>query len=118
MRLALLFEQERATLRFDPEGIRVGLFGTFFISDEYGPDVFEFGRFGHLFRRLDVPDKFHISSPNADPNLELLGNTSGRQANRGMEGLAISPNDRFCSVCKALCFRTTGLTQVQRIAWI
>ena len=34
---------DRNTLRFDPEGIRVGLFGTLFISDEYGPDVFEFG---------------------------------------------------------------------------
>ncbi|MCM3871490.1 MAG: esterase-like activity of phytase family protein [Pyrinomonadaceae bacterium] len=85
----------RATLRFDPEGIRVGLFGTLLISDEYGPDLFEFGPFGHLLRRVNVPDKFHISNPNADPNLELLGNTSGRQANRGMEGLAISPNDRF-----------------------
>ena len=30
--------------------------------------------------------------PNANPNLELSGNTSGRQANRGMEGLAISPD--------------------------
>src|SRR5262249_30490505 len=86
---------ERGTLRFDPEGIRVGLFGTFFISDEYGPYLFEFGAQGNLVRRLDVPDKFLIANPNADPDMELLGNVSGRQANRGMEGLAISPNDRF-----------------------
>ncbi len=87
--------KERATLRFDPEGIRVGLFGTFFISDEYGPDILEFSLFGHLLRRLNVPSKYEISNPSADPNNELLFNTSGRQANRGMEGLAISPNDRF-----------------------
>jgi hypothetical protein len=87
--------KERATLRFDPEGIRVGLFGTFFVSDEYGPNIFEFGLNGNLFRRLDVPSKFSITAPNADPNIELLSNASGRQANRGMEGLAISPNDRF-----------------------
>jgi hypothetical protein len=86
---------ERNTLRFDPEGIRVGLFGTFFVSDEYGPYLFEFGPQGNLLRRLNVPDEFLIANPDADPNMELLGNSSGRQANRGMEGLAISPNDRF-----------------------
>lgn len=87
--------KERASLRFDPEGIRVGLLGTFFISDEYGPDIFEFGLNGRLLRRLNVPAKYKIDAPSADPNIELLGNTSGRQANRGMEGLAISPNNRF-----------------------
>jgi hypothetical protein len=78
--------------RLDPEGIRVGPNGTFYISDEYGPYVFEFNRQGHLIRRLDVPPKFFISNPSSDPNTELLGNTAGRQANRGMEGLAISPD--------------------------
>ena len=43
---------------------------------------------------LAVPSKFLIANPSADPNTELLGNTSGRQANRGMEGLAISPDGR------------------------
>jgi hypothetical protein len=86
---------ERGALRFDPEGIRLGLLGTFFISDEYGPDIFEFTVFGRLLRRIKVPSKFKISNPSDDPNAELLSNASGRQANRGMEGLAISPNDRF-----------------------
>ena len=84
-----------ATLRLDPEGIRVSPSGTFFISDEYGPYVFEFDRQGHLLRRLAVPTKFFIANPSAVANNELLGNTSGRQANRGMEGLAISPDGRF-----------------------
>ena len=81
-----------ATLRLDPEGIRVSPRGTFYLSDEYGPYVFEFNREGHLMRRLPVPNKFFIANPNADPNVELLGNAVGRQANRGMEGLAISPD--------------------------
>lgn len=81
-----------ATLRLDPEGICVGPKGTFFVSDEYGPYIFEFDHQGHLLRRIAVPSKFLIANPSADPNLELLGNTSGRQANRGMEGLAISPD--------------------------
>jgi Esterase-like activity of phytase len=81
-----------STLRLDPEGIRVGPTGTFFISDEYGPYVFEFNRQGHLLRRFALPSRFKIAHPNSDPNAELLNNTSGRQANRGMEGLAISPD--------------------------
>lgn len=79
-------------MRLDPEGIRVGSDGDFYISDEYGPYVFEFDRQGHLLRRIAVPPKFLIATPSSDPNSELLNNTSGRQANRGMEGLAISPD--------------------------
>jgi hypothetical protein len=85
-------DDELATLRFDPEGIRVGNDGTFYISDEYGPYVFQFNRQGHLLRRVEVPSKFFIANPSSNPNDELLDNTSGRQANRGMEGLAISPD--------------------------
>ncbi len=80
-----------ATLRLDPEGIRVGPNGNFYISDEYGPYLLEFNRQGQLVRRIDVPAPYLIANPSADPNVELLGNTSGRQANRGMEGLAITP---------------------------
>jgi hypothetical protein len=104
-------DNERGTLRFDPEGIRVGFFGSFFISDEYGPNVFEFDRFGRMLRRLDVPSKFKIASPSDDPNAELLNNTSGRQGNRGMEGLAISPNDRFLfGIMQNALLQDNGLT--------
>src|SRR5262245_30984379 len=92
---AFNLNNERGALRFDPEGIRVGFLGTLFISDEYGPNIFEFDLFGRLLRRLNVPSKFKIDNPSDNPSDELLLNTSGRQANRGMEGLAISPNDRF-----------------------
>ena len=83
-----------ATLRLDPEGIRITPQGTFYVSDEYGPYLFEFNRQGHLQRRIALPAKFFISNPSSDPNTELTGNTAGRQANRGMEGLAISPDGR------------------------
>ena len=78
--------------RFDPEGIRVSSQGTLYVSDEYGPYLFEFNRQGHLLRRIEVPVKFFIANPSADPNSELLDNDAGRQGNRGMEGLAISPD--------------------------
>jgi hypothetical protein len=82
-----------ASLRFDPEGVRVGRTGTIFISDEYGPFVYEFDAFGNRRRSLTIPPKFLITPPgvpNADPAVELT-NPSGRQPNRGMEGLAINP---------------------------
>ena len=91
---AFVVNDELATLRLDPEGIRVSPHGTFYISDEYGPYLFEFNRQGHLLRRIEVPSKFLISNPSSDPNTELLGNSAGRQGNRGMEGLAISPDGR------------------------
>jgi len=89
------------SLRLDPEGVRVGPDGTFFISDEYGPYVLEFDRDGVLRRRISVPAKFLIANPSGDVDsagnsLELypIYNTSGRQANRGMEGLAITPDGK------------------------
>ncbi|MDD5438623.1 MAG: esterase-like activity of phytase family protein [Candidatus Omnitrophica bacterium] len=82
--------------RLDPEGARVGRNGALFIADEYGPSIYEFDpKTGRLIRTLDVPEKFLISHPAADAGKELPPfNTSGRQANRSMEGLAISPDGR------------------------
>ena len=92
---------EQHTLRFDPEGVRASSDGNFFVSDEYGPYIYKFDRQGHLIQRIPVPAEFLIANPTdgvdeAGNSLELYPdhNTSGRQANRGMEGLAITPDGR------------------------
>src|SRR5262249_23377975 len=78
-----------ASLRLDPEGVRVGPNGGFFTSDEYGPFLYQWNGAGDRLRALALPPKFLIAHPNADGVQELPpGNTSGRQSNRGMEGLA------------------------------
>lgn len=78
-------------LRFDPEGVRLDGQGGYFVSDEYGPFVYRFSAEGTRTATLSIPSKFTLLQPNADPALELTGSV-GRQANRGMEGLAITPD--------------------------
>jgi hypothetical protein len=82
-----------ASLRFDPEGIRFTKKGTFFVSDEYGPFLYEFDASGQRLRALTIPSKFLITHPSNTADGELPpNNATGRQPNRGMEGLAITPD--------------------------
>ena len=82
--------------RLDPESIRVSNDGhRVFISDEYGPYVYEFDRLlGVRLRAFKLPD--NLFAPNLSPvgDDEISGNTVGRTANKGMEGLAITPDGK------------------------
>ena len=79
--------------RLDPEGVRVGPKGEILISDEYGPFLYEFDANGKRTRNYPVPAKFLPTKISAKPEEELPPkNFVGRQPNRGMEGLAISPD--------------------------
>jgi hypothetical protein len=92
--LKYLFDAENGPggLRFDPEGVRVSPRGTLYVSEEYGPTLGEFSADGKRLRTLRLPDKLLIANPDVE-NAELPPrNRSGRQANRSMEGLAISPD--------------------------
>jgi hypothetical protein len=81
------------TLRLDVEGVRVARNGNIYVADEYGPVVFEFDGNGKKLRRLKVPEKFTIVKPGKIPADELPPKIKGgRQPNRGMECLAISPD--------------------------
>jgi hypothetical protein len=91
--LASAFGQGAKTgLRLDPEGVRVARNGNLFVSDEYGPFVIEFDRQGKQVRLLHVPEKFQVAEEGATAENERKNNKTGRQPNRGMEGLAISPD--------------------------
>ena len=85
-----------ADARFDTEGIRVSNnLHRVYISDEYGPYVYEFDRLsGSRVRAYTLPRKFAISNLSSVGALEISGNTSGRVTNKGMEGLAITPDGR------------------------
>ena len=82
--------------RLDPESIRLSNDGlSVFISDEYGPYVYQFLRCsGVRLRTFTLPEKFNVTKLSPVGQTEIDGNTIGRTANKGMEGLAITPDGR------------------------
>ncbi len=94
-----------ANARLDPEAVRVSADGkSVFISDEYGPYVYQFDRAtGVRTGILTVPTSGagNLAITNLSPNgtsgagNEGAINTSGRVANKGMEGLAITPDGKY-----------------------
>jgi hypothetical protein len=82
--------------RFDSESVRVSPDGArVYISDEYGPCVYEFDRkTGRRLRAFTLPAGFAVAHASAHGKEEIEENTSGRVANKGMEGLAITPDGK------------------------
>jgi Esterase-like activity of phytase len=82
--------------RLDTEGMRVSNdLRSVFISDEYGPYVYQFDRLtGLRVRSFQLPASFFVTNLSPVGNNEISGNTIGRTANKGMEGLAITPDGR------------------------
>jgi hypothetical protein len=82
--------------RLDSEGIRVSNDGErVYISDEYGPYVYEFDRAsGRRLRSFKLPANLAATKLSAQGAVEISSNTVGRVANKGMEGLAITPDGR------------------------
>ena len=83
--------------RLDPEGVRVSNDGkSVFISDEYGPYVSQFDRAtGQRIKTFALPGNLAVA--NQGPTTASEGspiNTTGRVANKGMEGLAITPDGK------------------------
>lgn len=83
--------------RLDPESIRVANDGqSFFISDEYGPHVYQFDqRTGRRLRSFALPANLTATNLSPQGSAEIVGNTVGRIANKGMEGLALTPDGKM-----------------------
>jgi Esterase-like activity of phytase len=84
--------------RLDPEGLRVSRNGKrVYLSDEYGAYVYEFDRdSGKRTRAFAMPSAtFAADTLSSMGSAEISGNTKGRVANKGMEGLAITPDGQY-----------------------
>ena len=88
-------------LSFDPEGIAVSPDGRVFVSDEYGPSVYEFKLVevsdeiteARFVRALEIPANLIPKEGAALNYVDGRGIlTSGRQDNRGFEGITITPD--------------------------
>jgi T5SS/PEP-CTERM-associated repeat protein len=80
--------------RFDPEAVRVSPDGRYvYLSDEYGPYVYQFDReTGMRTKTFSLATNLSVTNQSSQASIEIASNTIGRVANKGMEGLAISPD--------------------------
>ena len=81
-------------LSLDPEGLVRMKDGSYFVSDEYGPNVYKFNAAGTLVTTLALPPAL-VPKVNGTTTFDQDQNgnlTSGRRSNRGMEGLSVSPD--------------------------
>ena len=78
----------------DPEGFAVARNGNYYVADEYGPSVLEFTPAGALVRTFTAPA--NLLPRRADDALDFVAGrplvTTGRQDNRGYEGVTVSPD--------------------------
>ncbi|KAK5171822.1 uncharacterized protein LTR77_003458 [Saxophila tyrrhenica] len=92
----------RVTL--DPEGLFLGADGSFRVSDEYGPYIYQFDSKGKMINAIQPPnailprrhkkvsfsaDSPPIYNPDLEPSPEE--NPTGRNNNQGFEGLTTNP---------------------------
>jgi hypothetical protein len=88
---------DAANGRLDPEGIRLAGDGkSVYVSDEYGPYLYQFDRAtGTRLKAFALPEKFAATKLSAQgDSIEISDNVRGRVANKGMEGLAITPDGK------------------------
>jgi len=82
--------------RLDPEGARVSPNGAYlYVSDEYGPYVYKFdAKTGQRLQSYTLPGSLLVNTQSPVGTTESSSNSSGRVANKGMEGLAITPDGK------------------------
>ena len=83
----------------DPEAIVRLSDGSFWIAEEFGPSLLQVGADGTILKRL-VPNGTAADFRDADYDVQasLPGIMRQRANNRGFEGLALSPDERFLFV--------------------
>ena len=83
----------------DPEAISLGYDETLYLTDEYGPFLYQFTRDGKMIRRITLPERFQPRGRDGsivqDESTEIA---SGREENRGPEGMCILPDGKHAAL--------------------
>src|SRR5438874_2577700 len=82
----------------DPEAIAIAPDGTLYISDEYGPMLYQFDREGRMIRFIAPPTNY--LPRNSDGKIDFGSEkiVSGRVHNHGFEGLALSSDGKLATL--------------------
>jgi hypothetical protein len=99
-------QADNGKLVIDAEGLAFLPDGSFFVSDEYGPDIFRFDATGRLLSATLPPEallpvrkgahNYSADAPGPGASKPDPENPeSGRQNNQGLEGLSITPDGKF-----------------------
>lgn len=103
-------------ISLDAEGLVRKLDGSFYVSDEYGANVYYFNAAGRLQGVLGIPaalqprtdgqPKFNSVNPPTD---------SGRRNNQGLEAIALTPDGRgLVTILQSATVQDSGANQQQR----
>lgn len=91
-------EMEDGRTSIDPEAIALAEDGTIYLSDEYGPCIYQFGRDGKMIRCIAFPDMFTPVTKKGEKDFAADAKlVSGRNINQGGEGMSISPDGKTIS---------------------
>ena len=91
----------------DPEAIAIAPDGTLYVTDEYGPYLYQFRRDGRMIRRIEMPEDLQPRDKRGRLNFRNDAKlASGRNINQGPEGMCLLPGGRTA----ALIFQS-GLVQ-------
>lgn len=83
----------------DPEAIALAPDKTLYITDEYGPYLYQFHADGRMIRRLALPEQF--APKTSDGSLDFSAEArlaSGRNINQGPEGMCLLPGGRTAAL--------------------
>lgn len=79
----------------DPEALALAGDGRLFVTDEYGPFLYEFRSDGIMVRRIALPDEFSPREASGKRNFaDSAALVSGRAINQGPEGMCLLPGER------------------------
>jgi outer membrane autotransporter protein len=102
-------------ISLDAEGLARRLDGSFYVSDEYGPNIYYFNASGRLQGVLGIPDAFRPVTNGQVNFSSVTPPDTGRRNNQGFEALSLTPDGRsLVTILQSATLQDSGPGQQQR----